>query len=82
MPVTSIDGAGLPLRLVREIEPFVDGAIPCDWLLVASPEAPMRQAIEAMRDSGWPVLVADEDNRVLGIVGIDELLEALRRRPN
>ena len=42
----------------------------------------MRQAIEAMRASGWPVLVANEDNRVVGIVGIDELLEALRRRPN
>jgi glycine betaine/proline transport system ATP-binding protein len=78
----AVDGAGLPLRLVREIEPFMDGAIPCDWALLAPPEAPMRQAIEAMRASGWPVLVANEDNRVVGIVGIDELLEALRRRPN
>ena len=42
------------------IEPFIDGQMPCDWLLVASPEAPMRQAIEAMRNSGWPVLVVDD----------------------
>ena len=78
----SIDGAGLPLRLVREIEPFIDGAVPCDWLLAAPAEAPMRQAIEAMRSSGWPVAVLDENNRLHGIVGIDELLEALRRRPS
>ena len=80
--VTSIDGAGLPLRSLREIELFVDGAMPCDWLLVASPEAPMRLAIEAVRNSGWPVLVVDDERRLLGIVGIDELLESLRRRPN
>ena len=42
----------------------------------------MRQAIEAMRNSGWPVLVVDENDRLLGVVGIDELLEALRRRPS
>ena len=80
--VTSIDGAGLPLRSLREIELFVDGAMPCDWLLVASPEAPMRLAIEAVRNSGWPVLVVDDERRLLGIVGIDELLKSLRRRPN
>ena len=79
--VAAVDGAGLPLRRLHEIEPFVDGAIPCDWLLVAPPEAPMRQAIEAMRASGWPVLVVDDAGCLQGIVGIDELLEALRRRP-
>ena len=40
----------------------------------------MRQAIEAMRNSGWPVLVTDDAGRLLGLVGIDELLEALRRK--
>ena len=35
-----------------------------------------------MRNSGWPVLVVDQARRLLGVVGIDELLEALRRRPN
>ena len=65
---------------MREVEPFVDGTIPCDWLLVAPPEAPMRLAIEAVRNSGWPVLVVDEEERLLGVVGIDELLDALRRR--
>ena len=79
--VTAVDGAGLPLRRLSEVEPFVDGAVPCDWLLVAQPEAPMRQAIEAMRASGWPVLVVDDAGCLQGIVGIDELLEALRRRP-
>ena len=80
--VTTVDGAGLPLRQVGRIEPFIDGAVPCDWLLVAPAEAPMRQAIEAMRASGWPVLVVDDSGRLVGLVGIDELLEALRRRPN
>jgi glycine betaine/proline transport system ATP-binding protein len=79
--VRSVDGAGLPLRVVGAIEPFVDGAVPCDWLLAAGPDTPMRQAIEAMRNSGWPVLVTDGSDRLLGLVGIDELLEALRRRP-
>ena len=58
--VASLDGAGLPLRVVRAIEPFVDGKAPCDWMLAAGPETPMRQAIEAMRNSGWPVLVTDD----------------------
>jgi glycine betaine/proline transport system ATP-binding protein len=75
-----VDGAGLPLRLAREIEPFTDGAKPLDWLLVASGDMPMRLAIDAVRMSGWPVLVADDAGRLLGVVGIDELLEALRRR--
>ena len=78
--VATLEGGGLPLRQVRTIEPFVDGAVPCDWMLVAGPDAPMRQAIEAMRNSGWPVLVADESGRLLGLVGIDELLDALRRK--
>jgi glycine betaine/proline transport system ATP-binding protein len=80
--VAAVDGAGLPLRLVDAVEPFVDGAVPCDWMLVAGPETPMRQAIEAMRNSGWPVLVIDEGGHLLGLVGIDELLEALRRKVN
>ena len=80
--VAKVDGAGLGLRPVRDCEPFIDGQMPCDWLLVASPEAPMRQAIEAVRNSGWPVLVVDPSNQLLGVVGIDELLESLRRRPN
>jgi glycine betaine/proline transport system ATP-binding protein len=79
--VAALDGAGLPLRTVRAIEPFVDGAVPCDWMLAAGPETPMRQAIEAMRNSGWPVLVSDDAGRLLGLVGIDELLDALRRKP-
>ncbi|MEK0084794.1 choline ABC transporter ATP-binding protein [Benzoatithermus flavus] len=78
--LASVDGAGLPLRPLPEIEPFTDGTKPTDWLLVASPEAPMRLAIDAVRMSGWPVLVVDEMHRVLGVVGIDELLEGLRRR--
>jgi glycine betaine/proline transport system ATP-binding protein len=80
--VASLDGAGLPLRVVRAIEPFVDGAVPCDWMLAAGPETPMRQAIEAMRNSGWPVLVTDDEDRLQGLVGIDELLDALRRKTN
>ena len=40
----------------------------------------MRQAIEAMRNSGWPVLVTDDGGRLLGLVGIDELLDALKRK--
>ncbi|MFZ1429546.1 MAG: choline ABC transporter ATP-binding protein [Geminicoccaceae bacterium] len=78
--LASVDGAGLNLRPLSEIEPFTDGNMPCDWLLVASPEAPMRLAIEALRNSGWPVLVIDDQRRPLGLVGIDELLEALRRK--
>jgi glycine betaine/proline transport system ATP-binding protein len=78
----AVDGAGLGLRRLREVEPFESGTISCDWLLVAPPEAPMRLAIEAVRMSGWPVLVVDEEERLLGVVGIDELLEALRRRPS
>jgi glycine betaine/proline transport system ATP-binding protein len=78
----AVDGAGLGLRRLREVEPFETGTIPCDWLLIAPPEAPMRLAIEAVRMSGWPVLVVDEEERLLGVVGIDELLEALRRRPS
>ena len=78
----TVDGAGLPLRMLRTIEPFVDGKVPCDWLLAAGPDTPMRQAIEAMRNSGWPVLVTDEAGRLQGLVGIDELLDALRRKPN
>jgi glycine betaine/proline transport system ATP-binding protein len=77
----SVDGAGLPLRVVDAVEPFVDGQVPCDWLLAATPETPMRQAIEAVRNSGWPVLVTDGAGRLQGLVGIDELLEALRRQP-
>ena len=42
----------------------------------------MRLAIEAVRNSGWPWLVVDDERRLLGTVGIDELLESLRRRPN
>ena len=80
--IDKVDGAGLPLRRLGEIEPFTDGTLPCDWLLVASAEAPMRLAIEALRNSGWPVLVVDGEQRLLGLVGIDELLEALRRRSN
>ena len=80
--VAAVDGAGLALRPVPTVEPFVDGAVPCDWLLVAGPDTPMRDAIEAMRNSGWPVLVVDEAGRFLGLVGIDELLGALRRKPN
>lgn len=80
--VTAVDGAGLPLRVVRAIEPFVDGKAPCDWLLTTSPDTPMREAIEAMRNSGWPVLVTDENERLVGMVGIDELLAALRRKKN
>jgi glycine betaine/proline transport system ATP-binding protein len=78
----AVDGAGLPLRVLRDIEPFVDGKVPCDWLLAAGPDTPMRQAIEAMRNSGWPVLVTNDSGRLQGLVGIDELLDALRRRPN
>ena len=78
--VAALDGAGLPLRQVSAIEPFLDGAIPSDWMLVAGPDTPMREAIEAMRNSGWPVLVVDERGALLGFVGIDELLGALRRK--
>jgi glycine betaine/proline transport system ATP-binding protein len=78
--LAALDGAGLPLRAVRAIEPFTDGAKPTDWMLTAPPDAPMRLAIDAVRMSGWPVLVVDEMERVLGVVGIDELLEGLRRR--
>lgn len=78
--LASVDGAGLSLRPLSEIEPFTDGKMPCDWLLVASPETPMRLAIEALRNSGWPVLVLDDQRRPLGVVGIDELLESLRRK--
>ena len=79
--VAGVDGAGLPLRVVPQIEPFVDGKVPCDWLLATGPDTAMREAIEAMRNSGWPILVTDGQERLLGVVGIDELLEALRRRP-
>ena len=59
--VASVDGAGLPLRVgPRRSSRSSTAQMPCDWLLVASPEAPMRQAIEAMRNSGWPVLVVDD----------------------
>jgi glycine betaine/proline transport system ATP-binding protein len=78
--VAAVDGAGLPLRVVRTVEPFIDGKAPCDWLLATGPDTPMREAIEAMRNSGWPVLIVDESDRMLGFVGIDELLLALRRR--
>ena len=80
--VGAVDGAGLPLRVVPTIEPFIDGKAPCDWLLATGPETPMREAIEAMRNSGWPVLVTGDAGRLLGVVGIDELLGALRRRPS
>ena len=86
-----LDGAGRPAALAcagRELG-MVDGLDElgepdafCDRLVRGSPEAPIRLAIEGIRRSGWPVLVAEPDGgRLLGVVRIDEVLDALRRRP-
>ena len=72
-------GTGFPLAPVSTVEAIDPARVPCDQVLVSDARAPLRLAIEAIRMSGWPVLLTDPDGRLAGVVGIDELLEALRR---
>ena len=77
-------GDGLPLRLIRELGGNGATPLPYDTIFLASPEAPVRLAVEAIRVTGWPVCVVDGDGRLLGRVGIDEILGWLggRRDPS
>ena len=72
-------GTGFDLVPVETVEAIDPARVPCDQVLVADLGAPLRVAIEAIRMSGWPVLVVDPQGRLAGVVGIDELLESLRR---
>jgi glycine betaine/proline transport system ATP-binding protein len=76
-------GDGLPLRLIRELGGNGATPLPYDTIFLATPEAPVRLAVEAIRVTGWPVCVVDGDGRLLGRVGIDEILGCLggRRDP-
>jgi glycine betaine/proline transport system ATP-binding protein len=85
-----LDGDGRPLRLtcadrdlglIDGIDRLADLGATSENLVRAAPGAPIRLAIEGIRRSGWPVAVAEPDGRLLGVVRIDEILDALRRRP-
>jgi glycine betaine/proline transport system ATP-binding protein len=85
-----LDGDGRPLRLtcadrdlglIDGIDGLADLGATSENLVLAAPGAPIRLAIEGIRRSGWPVAVAEPDGRLLGVVRIDEILDALRRRP-
>ena len=85
-----LDGDGRPLRLtcadrdlglIDGIDGLADLGATSENLVRAAPGAPIRLAIEGIRRSGWPVAVAEPDGRLLGVVRIDEILHALRRRP-
>jgi glycine betaine/proline transport system ATP-binding protein len=85
-----LDGDGRPLRLtcadrdlglIDGIDGLADLGATSENLVRAAPGAPIRLAIEGIRRSGWPVAVAEPDGRLLGVVRIDEILDALRRRP-
>jgi glycine betaine/proline transport system ATP-binding protein len=85
-----LDGDGRPLRLtcsdrdlglIDGIDGLADLGATSENLVRAAPGAPIRLAIEGIRRSGWPVAVAAPDGRLLGVVRIDEILDALRRRP-
>jgi glycine betaine/proline transport system ATP-binding protein len=74
--------AGRELGTVDALEDLGEPDAFCDRLVRGTPEAPIRLAIEGIRRSGWPVLVAEPGGgRLLGVVRIDEVLDALRRRP-
>ena len=78
--VRRVVGDGLQLRLIRELEGNEVMPPPCDTMLVAPPEAPVRLAVEAIRVTGWPVCVVDGDGQLLGRVGVDEILGCLGGR--
>jgi glycine betaine/proline transport system ATP-binding protein len=74
--------AGRELGTVDRLEDLGEPDAFCDRLVRGTPEAPIRLAIEGIRRSGWPVLVAEPGGgRLLGVVRIDEVLDALRRKP-
>jgi glycine betaine/proline transport system ATP-binding protein len=78
--VEQLQCAGRELTSVEGVDALGDPEPVCERLVRARPEAPIRLAIEAIRRSGWPVLVTDTDDRLVGIVRIDEVLDGLRRR--
>jgi glycine betaine/proline transport system ATP-binding protein len=84
-----LDGDGRPARLVCRgqdlalvdgIEELGEPGAYNDRLVQAGPDAPIRLAIEGIRCSGWPVAVTEPGGRLLGVVRIDEVLDALRRQ--
>ena len=84
-----LDGDGRPARLVCRgqdlalvdgIEALGEPGAYNDRLVQAGPDAPIRLAIEGIRCSGWPVAVTEPGGRLLGVVRIDEVLDALRRQ--
>ena len=43
-------------------------------------DAPIDHLFAGIRCSGWPVAVTEPGGRLLGVVRIDEVLDALRRQ--
>ena len=84
-----LDGDGRPARLacrgqdlalVDGIEALGEPGAYNDRLVQTTPDAPIRLAIEGIRCSGWPVAVTGPGGRLVGVVRIDEVLDALRRQ--
>jgi glycine betaine/proline transport system ATP-binding protein len=77
----ALAGGNLPLRPLRELDALAPPDLPCDRILLARGQERIRRAIDAIRLTGWPVLVVDGEERLIGAVGIDEILASLQRRP-
>ncbi|GBD43158.1 Glycine betaine transport ATP-binding protein OpuAA [bacterium HR40] len=67
-----------PLAVVDDPARLVEGS---GAVLAASDRASVRLAIEALAKTHLPLLVIDAERRLLGSVGVREVLAALGRRP-
>jgi glycine betaine/proline transport system ATP-binding protein len=79
--VGRLDGGNLPLLALDELDGLAPPDLPCDRILLGRAGQPIRAAIDAIRLTGWPVPVVDGEGRLIGAVGIDEILACLQRRP-
>jgi glycine betaine/proline transport system ATP-binding protein len=79
--VGRLDGGNLPLLALDGLDGLAPPDLPCDRILLGRAGQPIRAAIDAIRLTGWPVPVVDGEGRLIGAVGIDEILACLQRRP-
>ncbi len=81
-----LDASGAPASAepapaaIRHCAPDTDlSALAGDAICTASPDLPMRTAIEIRHRTGRPVLLV-EDGRLVGVIGDDEIYRGLLRR--
>ncbi len=71
---------GAPGRLVLHHDSLDLGSLGAGDVVAGTPATPMRVAIEVRHATGLPLPILDEGGRLVGVIGISELLGAMLRR--